>query len=163
MRVMRCLAAAAVLRPRIVLVAADAPSGQGGDYALLSVIDEGSGMSEDVRARAFGALLHYRAPSNASGLGLSMVYGFVKQSGGFVSPKAASAEAPPCVCICPVILTSRHARLMGSFRLNQHQRSAGAPSSSAVPEADGGALKILFVEDDPAAHADRRGDDGARS
>ena len=50
----------------------------------LSVVDEGEGMSPEVLSRVFEPFFTTRQAANASGLGLSMVYGFVKQSGGFV-------------------------------------------------------------------------------
>ena len=140
-----------VLRLENRLVAADAPSGQGGDYVLLSVIDEGSGMSEDVRARAFEPFFTTKQASNASGLGLSMVYGFVKQSGGFVSLESGERGGTAVRVHLPRHIDEQACAADGEFPAEPTPASAGAPSSSGAvaPEADGGALKILFVEDDP--------------
>ena len=61
------------------------PEVAAGAYALISVTDDGEGMTVDVIARAFEPFFTTKEVGKGSGLGLSMVYGFAKQSGGHVS------------------------------------------------------------------------------
>lgn len=116
---------------------------QPGDYVLLSVIDQGSGMSDEVRARAFEPFFTTKQESNASGLGLSMVYGFVKQSGGFVTLGSGDNGG-----------AAVHVHLPRSAGGNAEsdaasEREPAQPESDDSSLVDDAGLRILFVEDDP--------------
>ncbi|RYJ63921.1 PAS domain-containing protein [Pseudomonas songnenensis] len=142
-----------VLRLENRLLGADVPVGQGGDYVLLSVIDEGSGMTEDVRARAFEPFFSTKQNSNASGLGLSMVYGFVKQSGGFVTLESGEQGGTAVHVHLPrhVEGEQQHSGVGGdaAVELIPDQADTSPAAAESRADSDDGSLRILFVEDDP--------------
>lgn len=62
------------------------------DMVMLEVADQGSGMSQAVKAQVFEPFFTTKQTGSGSGLGLSMVYGFVRQSGGRVEIESAPGQ-----------------------------------------------------------------------
>jgi PAS domain S-box-containing protein len=78
-----------VLDEACVAANPDAPAGA---CVMLAIADTGSGMAADVRERAFDPFFTTKEMGKGSGLGLSMVYGFVKQSGGHIKIDSATGK-----------------------------------------------------------------------
>ena len=106
-----------------------------GDYVLISVTDEGVGMPPDVRERAFEPFFTTKEVGKGSGLGLSMVYGFIKQSGGHVAIYSEPSLGTSVRLYLP-------AADLGSG-------SKSASSDVGEHEAPRGGETVLVVEDDP--------------
>ncbi|EFN7881688.1 hybrid sensor histidine kinase/response regulator [Escherichia coli] len=66
--------------------------GQRQDMVALEVIDHGCGMSQEVKDQVFEPFFTTKQTGSGSGLGLSMVYGFVRQSGGRVEIESAPGQ-----------------------------------------------------------------------
>lgn len=73
----------------------DAPAGR---HVLISVTDTGTGMTEEVASRAFDPFFTTKPIGQGTGLGLSMIFGFVKQSGGHIRLHSAVGRGTS-VCV----------------------------------------------------------------
>jgi PAS domain S-box-containing protein len=102
-----------------------------GDYVLLAVSDTGCGMSPRVVEQVFEPFFTTKPEGRGTGLGLSMVYGFVKQTGGHIKVESALGAGTTIGIYLP--------RAMGAEEMV-------APAIE-VP-ADGGSETILVTEDD---------------
>ena len=72
-----------------------------GDYATLTLQDNGTGMSDAVKARLFEPFFTTKDVGRGTGLGLSQVYGFVRQSGGDVRVRSAIGEGTQISMLLP--------------------------------------------------------------
>lgn len=110
-----------------------------GDYAAISVTDSGQGIAPDVLSRIFEPFFTTKGVGAGTGLGLSQVFGFVKQSEGEVDVRSMLGEGTTFTLYLPMTLATA--------------ASAAAPSSHRL--ASGTGLTVLVVEDnvDVAAFA----------
>ncbi len=120
----------AVLDESYVARHADLTAGQ---YVMIAVHDTGTGMSSDVQARAFEPFFTTKPFGQATGLGLSMVYGFVAQSGGHVRIESEAGRGTTIRLYLPrYVQQSSPLTLPGDAA----GRPRGAPETVLVVEDD---------------------------
>jgi CheY-like chemotaxis protein len=104
-----------------------------GDYVMISVTDTGSGMSEQVRSQAFEPFFTTKEAGRGTGLGLSMVYAFAKQSGGTVTIDSEIGKGT----VVRIYLPRATDRIPPSEdRRSRNEVSAGPPSRILVADDD---------------------------
>lgn len=111
-----------------------------GQYVMLAVSDTGTGMSTDVLARAFEPFFTTKPIGRGSGLGLSMVYGFARQSGGHVRIYSEVDRGTTVKIYLPRWLGEEEPPPPPEKKLSREIHSAGRET-------------ILVVEDEPEVRA----------
>lgn len=111
------------------------PDMKDGNYMMLAVTDNGSGMSQEVLSRVFEPFFTTKDVGKGTGLGLSMVYGFVKQSGGHVAIYSEPGHGTAVKLFFPT--TDR--RIADDYNSDRRDKAADLPM---------GTESILVVEDD---------------
>jgi PAS domain S-box-containing protein len=104
-----------------------------GEYVVIAVTDTGSGMPKRVLERAFEPFFTTKEVGKGSGLGLSMVYGFAKQSGGHVTIYSEPGLGTTVRIYLPAVLA----------------KTRSAPMAVEKEVVQIGSEMVLVVEDDP--------------
>jgi len=102
------------------------------DMVALDVIDSGCGMSQAIKAQVFEPFFTTKPTGSGSGLGLSMVYGFVRQSGGRVEIESAPGQG-----------TTVRLHLPRATR-----QAVALPEPEVTPDRDSADKLILVLEDE---------------
>lgn len=128
-----------VLLENVRLTAENAPENgmvELGDYVRLTISDTGNGIDPVIIDRVFDPFFTTKDIGEGSGLGLSMVYGFARQSGGFVEITNREVKGAS-VLIC----------------LPRAEREAPPPTETRPTVVPEGQERILLVEDDAAVRS----------
>jgi len=108
------------------------PDAKPGDYVVLTVTDDGHGMTPEVQARIFDPFFTTKGLGRGTGLGLATVYGIVRQNEGFISVYSALGEGT-------------------TFRIHLPKHLGENPGAQEAEVAlKGGKETLLLVEDEEA-------------
>ena len=114
------------------------PDSDGRQWVRIAVRDTGTGMSAAVRERAFEPFFTTKEAGRGTGLGLSTVYGFVKQSGGTIHIDSSPGAGSTVALWLPAIAAPQETQ---------------PAMRSVAPLAAGAGLRVLVVEDDAEVRA----------
>jgi PAS domain S-box-containing protein len=119
---------------RLDSVTADTPALSPADYVCITVTDTGVGMSAEVAARAFDPFFTTKPIGQGTGLGLSMIYGFARQSNGHVTIDSKTGRGTTVRLYLP-----------------RHRGDIAASQASAARTAEHAATgeTVLVIEDEP--------------
>lgn len=106
-----------------------------GEYVHLRVRDTGCGMDSDTLAHVFEPFFTTKEPGKGTGLGLATVYGFLKQSGGYIDVASEPGRGSTFTVYLP--------------RIKHEMAEAAGRTGKAPSQSDKGHETILLVEDDP--------------
>ncbi len=109
------------------------PGSRTGKFVIFSVSDNGMGMSEDVKDRIFDPFFTTKPRGRGTGMGLSTVYGIVKQNGGFVYAYSEVGKGTTIKVYWPV---------------SEKDISPGKESADNEILVSGGSGSVMIVEDD---------------
>ncbi|POR47125.1 hybrid sensor histidine kinase/response regulator [Bosea psychrotolerans] len=112
------------------------PEVRSGSYLLISVTDTGVGMSSEIRQRAFEPFFTTKGVGAGTGLGLSMVYGFAKQSGGHLQLYSEPGQGTSVRLYLPVAAAGKD------------REGPAATEGRGAANMPKGTETILVVEDD---------------
>ena len=110
------------------------PEASPGEYVMLSVADTGTGMSAEVLARAVEPFFTTKPSGKGSGLGLSTIYGFTRQSGGYLDIESAPGKGTTVRLYLP----------------RTHAERSGMEQQVRAPALPRGKESILVVDDNDA-------------
>ena len=122
---------------RVELTASDPrlplePSVRPGPYVEFAMADQGIGMDEATLERIFEPFFTTKGTGKGSGLGLSTVYGIIRQSGGYIAAHSVLGRGTTFVVYLPVT-----------------GEAASSASREPASRASGGSETVLVVEDQP--------------
>ena len=103
-----------------------------GEYALVAVSDSGTGMPPEVVERIFEPFFTTKPIGKGTGLGMSMIYGFMQQSGGHITVDSTPGQGTTVSLFMPVV----------------HDAATEKEAANAQPVSLGAGQSILVVEDD---------------
>ncbi|OCW58765.1 cell cycle histidine kinase CckA [Hoeflea olei] len=130
---------------------------EAGDYVLIEIADEGTGIAPDVMEKIFEPFFTTKDVGKGTGLGLSMVYGIVKQSGGYIYPESELGQGTTFRIYLPRHVEDEAEK--SAVAADAAAAQGGATDKPAKPadgpeDLTGGSAVVLLVEDEEAV---RRG------